>query len=261
MGHAFGRAPRHHGLPHDAGLTIQRRRVRFGPRPFYVKIRTGTTDTDLIDMILCRESIYRLPTSAQPRVIFDVGANIGIAALYYATVYPGARVYCFEPLPENLELLRENVSPFSDRVRVMPYGLSDRSGWFEYFMSNNPCSFGGGGFSRTGHDPSRRLTLELKSVGEALAELGLDHVDVFKIDTEGSELAILRSIPEGIRRGASVILGELHGVDDWRCCGLLAQTHAIELHKRVDRTCFPFAAVRKDLLAKGSSDNGIRQAA
>ena len=59
-------------------------------------------------------------------------------------------------------------------------------------MSDNPRSFGGGTFCRIGHDPSRTLDLPVETVTHVLEEAGLDHVDIFKIDTEGSEMAILR---------------------------------------------------------------------
>src|SRR6266481_9024844 len=35
----------------------------------------------------------------EPRIIYDIGANIGIASLYFAIRYPRARFYGFEPLP------------------------------------------------------------------------------------------------------------------------------------------------------------------
>ena len=224
-------------------------RIRLGGEKLSVKIRRGTTDRDLVSMILRRDGMYRLPDAVEPKVIVDAGANIGIAALYYAVTYPDADVYCFEPLPENLDLLRENTARFSDRVHVLPYGLSDQNGYFEYHMSNNPHSFGGGGFKRIGYDPARKLKLPLKTVHDAFEALDIDRVDVFKIDTEGCELAILESTPETIRSSAAVILGELHGVSDWQCWRLLSRSHAIETHKRFDRSCFPFMAVRKDLVS------------
>ena len=228
---------------------VEEARVRLGGVRLSVNFRQGTTDRDLIGMILRRDGMYRLPDRVEPKVIFDIGANIGIAALYYAVTYPDALIYCFEPLPQNIELLRRNTARFNDRVRILPYGLSDRQGLFEYHLSNNPHSYGGGGFNQIGHDPNRRLHLPLRTVPTAMASLKIDRVDVFKIDTEGSELAILESIPDPIRQDAAVILGELHGVADWQCWRLLSRSHAIETHKRFDRTCFPFMAIRKDLVS------------
>lgn len=235
----------------DSKQRLEEVSLRFQSTPLKLLVRPDTTDIHLIDMILREQSMYRLPGTVEPTTIFDVGANIGIAAVYFGLIYPNARVYCFEPLPQNLELLQYNTQSLGGRVEILPYGLSDRSGGFEYFMSDNPNSFGGGGFMQVGHNPSKKLSLPLKSVSEALAELGLNSVDLFKIDTEGSELTILQGIPQDIRNAAQAFVGELHGIGNWEVCDMLAQSHAVGIDKPFDARCFPFTAVRKDLAEPG----------
>jgi FkbM family methyltransferase len=215
-------------------------------------LRPGTTDEHLVGEILHREGMYRLPDSIKPRVIFDVGANIGIAALYFACVYPEAQIYCFEPLPENLQLLRRNVAPFGSRIVVVPAGLFDAQGSFEYHMSDNPQSFGGGTFCGIGDDPNRVLHLPVVTAAAAMQTLEVEHVDVFKLDTEGAELPILKGVPDAVRRNAQAYIGELHGKGDWEVCQWLTQTHVVGVQKRWDRRCFPFLAVRKDLAPASS---------
>ncbi len=228
---------------------------RFRGRKLRLLVRHGTNDLDLLDLILREDSEYALPPQVQPRTILDAGANIGITAVYFNVVYPEARVYCFEPLPANLELLRENAVRNSDRIHVIPRGLSDRKGTFEYHMSDNPRSFGGGTFCGIGHDRRNRIELPVGTVADVLTELKLDRVDLFKLDTEGSEMAILRGTPAPVLAQAQAVIGELHGVDDWQVCQLLSESHALAVNKRFDRGCFPFMAVRRDLVS------GVRRAA
>jgi len=237
----------------NAGLGYQSQiRVRLGGRILHPVIRRGSSDIDLVNLILCENSEYRLPDMVKPRVIFDIGANIGITALYYSVVYPEAQIYCFEPLPENLELLRINAQRHSDRIHVIPKGLSDTPGWFEYSMSPDPRNFGGGGFSYLHNDRSRRRFLPLTTVRDAMRELKIRSVDVFKIDTEGSERAILRGIPESVKTRAQAFIGKLHGIGNWYVCEQLAKSHAVGVHKRFDAGCFPFIAVRQDLVHRAS---------
>jgi hypothetical protein len=73
-------------------------------------------------------------------------------------------------------------------------------------------------------------------------------VDVFKLDTEGSEWPILRALPEGLRTRAQAFVGELHGCDDWKFCDLLAPSHALQISKPLAARCFHFLALRRDLL-------------
>ncbi len=239
-----------HVLDYDAnhpGLTLLDLSIRFAGREWTVTVRDQTTDLDLIDMLLTNDSAYRLPSSVEPRVIFDVGANIGIAALYFTAVYPNAEVHCFEPLPQNVDLLRRNVDRNSDLIAVHPVGLSDAPGTFTYHLSANSHTFGGGTFHRIGADTSESLELPVISVAQALRDAGVDHVDVFKIDTEGAEWPILKAVPPEVRRRAQAYVGELHGLHDWDLCNLLAETHDLDLDKRLNRNCHPFLAVRHDL--------------
>ena len=105
---------------------------RFVDRRLHLGVRNNTLDLDLLDLILCGQGTYGLPKRVRPRIIFNIGANIGIAAASLSTLYPEADIHCFEPLPTNLELLRENAARTSDRIRILPFGLSDRRGRFEY---------------------------------------------------------------------------------------------------------------------------------
>lgn len=225
--------------------------VRLAGRTLRPLVREDSCDVDLVHMIVCEASEYRLPAVVRPRVIFDIGANIGMTALYFSVVYPEADIYCFEPFPENVSLLRVNARRHSNRIRVIPVGLSDKVGSLPYATSRDQRNLGGGGFSDLGSDTARRLALPVTTVDRVMAELGLTQVDVFKIDAEGSELPILNGIPQTVRAGAQALIGELHGVGDWQVCDLLSGSHAVGVTKQYDKGCFPFVAVRRDLVAPG----------
>ena len=52
---------------------------------------------------------YRLPLASPPATILDLGAHIGLTAIYFARVFPKARIACVEPHPDNVRLLRKNL--------------------------------------------------------------------------------------------------------------------------------------------------------
>lgn len=56
--------------------------------------------------------------------IFDVGANIGLFALYISQKCEDAKIYAFEPLPPNFELLELNVALNRLNVHLFNVGLS-----------------------------------------------------------------------------------------------------------------------------------------
>lgn len=239
---------------HAAGHEFCEMRVRTMNTHVDLWVRNGTTDLDLLAMILGNQSMYDLPDAIEPKVIFDIGANIGIASVYFAMRYPKATIYSFEPLPENQILLQRNTEIFAN-IHIMPFGLSDRAGTFTYCMSNNANSYGGGTFCNVGHNPERAIELPVKTATTVINDLGIEQVDILKIDTEGSEYAILQGIPENIVTTAQAYIGELHGIGDWQFCEKLSKTHHVGIDKRFNARCFPFLAVRKDLAATGSEQS------
>ena len=53
---------------------------------------------------------YDLELPTQPRLILDLGANVGYASVYFALRHPTARVIAVEPEPSNVAVLRRNVA-------------------------------------------------------------------------------------------------------------------------------------------------------
>ncbi len=220
-------------------------RARYNGQRYTLLVRGGTLDAAIFEQVLCEGSEYRLPVKTEPEVIFDVGANIGAAAVYFAARYPNARIYCFEPLPENVELLRRNVAPFGDRVTVVPMGLGEQAGSFPYQMSDDPMNFGGGTFYQIGCRAGETIDLPVTTLSAFCREHHIDRIDVMKIDTEGAERSVLAGAPPELLAEIDVVLGELHGVDDWRVFEMLGSTHDLAYEKPLGRSCYPFWAVRK----------------
>ncbi len=177
------------------------------------RLRTGTSDAHFLRALLHGGVLpeYDLPPEIRPRTILDIGANIGGVTAALARRYPAARIFAFEPLPENFALLLHNTSQFP-LVRALPYGLGAATALLTYARSDNPRNFGGGGF-HGGRPPAGPgvESLPVLAVPDALLRFGIDAVDVIKIDTEGAEHDILTSIPPAVLRGVRAIVGELHG--------------------------------------------------
>lgn len=70
-------------------------------------MRNNSVDANTLRDIFIKK-IYDFECAAEPRVIFDLGANVGYASLFFALKYPGAEIYAFEPLSENFRMLEMN---------------------------------------------------------------------------------------------------------------------------------------------------------
>jgi precorrin-6B methylase 2 len=49
-----------------------------------------------------------------PKVIFDIGANLGQSAIKYSKEFPNAKIYSFEPVDSTYTLLKRNVQDISN---------------------------------------------------------------------------------------------------------------------------------------------------
>jgi FkbM family methyltransferase len=138
-------------------------------------------------------------------VFVDVGANVGYHTARAArAVGPSGRVVAVEANPENARLLVLTVAANGfDHVDVLPLALGDHLGHVNFgvhigsnggFAPDDVASLGSG-----------RATI-VPTV--TLDSLGLDRVDVVKIDVEGAESIVIAGGVETIRRCRPAIVTE-----------------------------------------------------
>jgi FkbM family methyltransferase len=158
------------------------------------------------------EPILRRLLAGRPApVIFDVGGCEGEDSIRYARFFPHARVFTFEPLPENQELIRKNLARYPvPNVELVPCALSDRRGEATFHVSSGrpPELFAGEAWNY-GNKSSSLLSpaaaapmhgwIEFKStitvpcitLDEFCAERGLTEVDFIHLDVQGAEHLVL----------------------------------------------------------------------
>src|SRR5437762_2063279 len=87
--------------------------------------RPATSDPLTIYQVLLRRGAkaeYYLPLSLEPKVILDIGSNIGTSVLFLHEQFPAARILAFEPHPETFRILQTNVGSIPS-VEVFNYAL------------------------------------------------------------------------------------------------------------------------------------------
>lgn len=183
--------------------------------------------------------------------VLDIGANVGITALYFSQLFPNAGIYAFEPAPDNFAVLEKNIANCK-RIRGFNFALGAKDATLELFASDNPVNFGGYSLHAAGSDTAKRIWTPVRKVSSVLAELSLSSVDVVKIDTEGAEYDILTAFPEAVLKGVKYIAGELHGNRDFALLDYLTPWFDIGMRKKLRSRLFNFQAVAKPPV-KGSA--------
>jgi len=217
-------------------------RIKYSGRDLLISLRKGTTDIAVFSEIF-RDEIYRPPNSLNPEVIVDIGGNIGMASLYFSLLYPNASIHIFEPIPENITMIKKNVeSNKLTNIIIHPYGLSDEDGMI-HLEAAEPGGFGN--FTMVLNHESA-VSFPVRGVRAVFEQYGLKKIDLLKIDCEGAEVQIFNVLQEELNN-IDVIIGELHPLysNSNKALNLLTHTHRIDFEKKYDQSFFPFRASLK----------------
>lgn len=161
-------------------------------------------EDSLVSAWVCRSILEdrtypALPFLDDVRVILDVGANCGAAAVHFALRHPRAEVHAFEPAAGPLAYARRNAAAHPS-IMVHGFGLSESDA--EVDLYHGDASILGSVVRPSSVGTSERVRLRR---GEAWArEAGIDRVDVLKVDVEGAETQVLEGLGELVA-GAQVI--------------------------------------------------------
>ncbi len=165
-------------------------------------------------------------------VAVDAGAHIGFFTVQMAALVGAAgRVYAFEPLDANADLLERSIAEnrFADRVVLRRAAVGDRSGAANLTYPEETLNTGGAYLLREGTAP---LTDNLVSPVPlvALDDLPLERpVRLIKMDVEGAEPLIVRGAARLLAEDRPAILAEVHATQLDRVCGVPAGRFLAEM--------------------------------
>jgi FkbM family methyltransferase len=148
-----------------------------------------------------------LPTNKEGKICVDIGANVGLTAYYFSQYFE--KVYAVEPSEQHLEALNTMILQNKcENIVVIPYAISNENGKVKFYHNTNQTMFSLESVVNDKNDFEEVNTLTIDSLMEKYA---LDHIDVLKLDCEGSESQVVTSV--GFQKVApkiKAILGEWH---------------------------------------------------
>jgi 31-O-methyltransferase len=213
----------------------------------------------LYDEIFAERSYLRPGIElTEQSVVFDIGANVGLASVFFAVECRVHSVYACEPVPESYEALRMNFAYHRIRGGTYRLGVSDaasvrsfthypqasaKSGLYPDVARDSAITrqyLRDSGFDGDDLDwmvarkfESEVLECEFVTLSDLLVTTGVDTVDLLKIDAERSELDVLRGISEADWRSGRIrqIVAEVHNDADqsWVGRALAAYGYQVEI--------------------------------
>lgn len=145
------------------------------------------------------ETIAWIRSFPSDSVFYDVGANIGIYALYAGLLHQGIRIFAFEPEAQSFASLCQNI--YLNRLKsVMPYqfALSDKTGIDSLFVASMDAGAGAaalGGdyrFMAAPSDGALKQGVFHCSLDSLVFDYKLPVPNFIKIDVDGLEKEILK---------------------------------------------------------------------
>ena len=224
-------------------------RLRWSGRDIFY--RSGTADPFVLYQVLLKsgkKAEYYVPAALKPKVILDIGSNIGASIIYFHEQFPNAKIVGFEPHPETFRILEKNVAQLSG-VTVFNYGLG--ASQHRIAVPADQVNFGAfntrGQFKDRGH-PAAPVECEVRRLDEILRELGIAQVDLIKIDCEGAEADVFSTLPDEILNQSQWIVGEFHDHTGFEVLARLSPHFHLDLKKKMFRQRFRFHACNIDKL-------------
>jgi len=150
-----------------------------------VPVRTNGYDHGLLSQIFVRKD-YRMEARGVRRIL-DLGANIGMSAVFLHRLFPDAEIACAEPAPANTPLLQRAVALNGIRGRIFEGAIGAEPGFVDLYVSDQPDR---NSVIPTGR-PGQTVRVPQFSVPQIVEQMGWDRIDVLKLDIEGAEKGII----------------------------------------------------------------------
>lgn len=170
--------------------------------PFF--IRLNTTDSLVFNQVFQNKE-YDFKCFLEPTYIIDAGANIGLAAIYFANKFKNANIICLEPDENNFLLLKRNTEKYS-KIKAVKSAIWHR----KCFVEVKDYGYGEWGYMIEESYRGDTSYTSSVSVDDVMKENEMKIIDIMKMDIEGSEKEVFSENYENWLPKTRYIVIELH---------------------------------------------------
>lgn len=174
-----------------------------------IKIRTNSTDIMAFTHVWLIEE-YSNPgfDLCESDKVIDIGAHIGLFTLFASQFCKNGKIYCFEPVKENYDLLLSNVALNNlSNVSTFNVAVTDKTSTVRIFLNKDES-----GHSMFTQD-FNSIEVESTTLKNIFDENNIVTCDFIKMDCEGAEYDIIRSLPQEYFTKIKKMIIEYHIAD------------------------------------------------
>jgi len=179
-------------------------------------------------------------TLRQGDCVFDVGANIGLFAIFASRVAPGITVHSFEPVPDVFKVLKANLALHKVAGGAHEVAVSDQAGTLT--LNHYPgMTMMSGQHADVARDTAatkdflrqtaphlvahsdvwlattftqQKIECTAVTLSQVIQQTGVTRIDLLKVDVERAELAVLRGLADADWPLVRQVSAELHDEGD-----------------------------------------------
>jgi len=174
-----------------------------------IRLRVNSTDLMAFTHVWLLKEYERLGFEIENSdTIIDIGGHIGLFALFSSQFCKSGKIYCFEPIKENFEMLKSNVE-LNHITNIIPTNAAvskDNSSVTIYLNEDE-----------AGHSMhvvgTKSVQVESISLQAIFDSYNIDSCDFLKVDCEGEEYSIMDSLPSEYYDKIRKMCIEYHFVD------------------------------------------------
>lgn len=188
-------------------------RARINGQPLRIPIARGSGISSLVDGEPWATRVYAVLLQRFPGTFIDVGVNVGQTLMRVRTLRPDADYVGFEPNRFCVDYLRRlmRLNPLLE-APIVAAGLSDHDGEATLRMNQDSLSDDSASLVedfRPGHTVHRSMAVRIIRFETAEREARIGKAGIVKIDVEGSEREVLRSMADRINRDRPAVVLEI----------------------------------------------------
>lgn len=125
-------------------------------------------------------------------IVYSFGIGEDMSFDNTITINHNCNVFCFDPTPKSIKWFKNQKT--NEKFHFFEFGISNKNEFVDFYLPKNSDHVSGSALNQINIDANNKVTVEMKSLGTFMHELGHEHIDVLKIDIEGSEYDVIENI-------------------------------------------------------------------